>query len=119
MLNSPLNPADMPNMMPDTLTKSASGTLEDDRRRSERCPYVAEAWIWSPTSTDPADRIEVTSLNLSRHGLGFSMPTPLPTGSFHMVEIGVGPQRITSEIRIISCRWDEELQTHEIGAEFC
>jgi hypothetical protein len=88
-----------------------------DRRRSLRKPHVAEAWVASPTATRPDDRLEVTALNLSRHGVAFEVPKALPEGSFYVVEIGVGDQRLSSEIRIISCRKVEGI--YEVGAEFC
>ena len=88
-----------------------------DRRRSSRKPHVAEAWVSSPTATRADDRVEVTALNLSRHGVAFEVPTPRPEGSFYIVEVGVGEQRLSSEIRIISCRKVEGV--YEVGAEFC
>jgi hypothetical protein len=78
---------------------------------------VAEAWVSSPTATRADDRVEVTALNLSRHGVAFEVPTPLPEGSFYIVEVGVGEQRLSSEIRIISCR--KVGGVYEVGAEFC
>jgi len=89
-----------------------------DRRRSERQPHVAEAWLSSPTSTAPEDRIEVTSLNISRHGVAFEVPKALPTGQYYVMEIGVGNQRLVSEVRVVSCRRDDHMK-YEIGADFC
>jgi hypothetical protein len=89
-----------------------------DRRRSDRKPLVMEAWICSPTATDRvAEREEVMSMNLSRHGVGFTAARKLPIGSFYIFEVGVGAQRLVSEVRIVSCR---ELTTGRsaIGAEF-
>lgn len=96
----------------------SSSTLQADRRRSLRKPHVAEAWIVSPTATRPEEKIEVTSMNVSRHGVGFELPSPLATGAFYVMEIGVGDQRLLSEVRIISCR-KLEMGTYEVGAEFC
>lgn len=91
---------------------------EKDRRRSQRKPMVVEAWISSPTATDPEDRDEVKAVNLSRHGLAFDHQHPLPLGTFHVVDIALGTQRIRCEIRIICCR---KLGNgmYELGAEFC
>lgn len=88
-----------------------------NRRRSERKPYVVEAWICSPTATSADEKAEVTALNVSRHGAAFESPDPLPIGSFHIIEIGVGAQRLCSEVRIVSCRATGEF--FDIGAEFC
>jgi len=91
---------------------------EDDRRRSTRVPHVAEAWVCSPTDFDQEDKIEVRAVNLSRHGLAFDLDTDMATGSFKTIEIGIGDQRVRSEIRIISCRQTDEGH-YEVGAEFC
>ena len=103
-----------------TSAKAAPGRGDGtgaDRRRSTRRPHVAEAWVASPTATRPDDKLEVTALNLSRHGVAFELPEPLPEGSFYVVEIGVGDQRLSSEVRIISCRKVDGV--YEVGAEFC
>ncbi len=70
-----------------------SPNIGRNRRRSERRPHVAEAWLSSPTATDASDRLEVTSLNISRHGIAFDLDQPLPVGTFHIVELGVGEKR--------------------------
>src|SRR3954454_19167840 len=88
-----------------------------DRSRSLRRPHVAEAWVSSPTATRADDRLEVTALNLSRHGVAFEVTKPMPVGSFYIVEVGVGDQRLSSEIRIISCRKVDGM--YEVGGEFC
>jgi hypothetical protein len=91
----------------------------DNRRRSDRKPHVVDAWIWSPTATDPLEeREEVTSLNISRHGIAFTLAHPLPTGAFYVMEVSVGGHRMVSEVRIISCR-RRESDTFDVGGEFC
>jgi hypothetical protein len=105
-----------------TSLKSAPGGRAGDatgpeRRRSTRAPHVAEAWVASPTATRPDDRLEVTALNLSRHGVAFELAKPLPEGAFFVIVIGVGEQRLSSEVRIISCR--KAGAVYEVGAEFC
>ncbi len=95
----------------------AEKRLRDERRRSDRKPYVAEAWLASPTATDPADRIEVSALNVSRHGIAFELPVAIPTGVFYVLQIGMGPQRLVTEVRIISCRAGDA--SFHVGAEFC
>ncbi len=91
---------------------------EDDRRRSNRVPHVAEAWICSPTDFEKEKQIEVRAVNLSRHGVAFDVKAELPTGSFQVIQIGIGEQQMSSEIRIISCRRLED-GMFEVGAEFC
>jgi hypothetical protein len=101
-----------------TSARQSSGNDESDRRRTARAPHVAEAWVCSPTATSPDERTEVQALNLSRHGVGFELPTPLPEGTFYTIELGVGDQRLRSEVRIISCRRNDA-GGYDVGAEFC
>lgn len=95
---------------------SASGTSE--RRRSERRAYVVEAFIISPTATDPFERREVTSINLSRHGVAFDFTEALPKSTYYRMDIDMGSQTMSTEIRIISCS-PIEGGLYQIGAEFC
>jgi hypothetical protein len=89
-----------------------------DRRRSTRKPLLAEAWIASPTATSPQERIEVTTLNLSRHGVAFELARPIPEHTFYNIEIAMGDQRLVSEIKIVTCQKTDH-GTWQIGAEFC
>jgi hypothetical protein len=99
-------------------TTSSGPRSASDRRRSERVPHVCESWISSPTATDDDQKQEVTSLNISRHGVGFELHAPLPLGAFYVIEIGVGDQRLVSEIRLVSCK-KNDAGLYECGAEFC
>lgn len=99
--------------------KSSVDEPSEERRRSVRYPRVADAWIWSPTAANPEDeRQEVTAVNLSRHGVAFDLAHPVASGSFQVIEIALGEQRLVSEIRLISCRKLEDGQ-YEVGAAFC
>jgi hypothetical protein len=89
----------------------------EERRRSPRRPYTVEAFIISPTATNPYERREVTSINLSKHGVAFDFTEPLAKNTYFLMEIGFGDQRIVSEICIISCRAIEE-GLYQVGAEF-
>jgi hypothetical protein len=89
-----------------------------ERRRSARQPYIVEAFIISPTATDPGERKEVTSVNLSRHGVAFDFTEPLAKKTCWTIEIGMGEQKLLSEIRIVSCRPIED-GIYQVGAEFC
>ncbi len=76
---------------------------------------IVESFI---RSAENARLHEVTSVNLSRHGVAFSSPNPLVVSATYIVEIGIGEQRMMSEVRIVSCREDSN-GLFEIGAEFC
>jgi hypothetical protein len=74
-----------------------------------------EATLSSPTGGTP---LGVTSIDLSRHGVGLSVKTPVAAGTFHVLSLGLGAQHIVSEVRILSCRKlaDASFRVH---AEFC
>jgi hypothetical protein len=91
---------------------------ENDRRRSGRVRHVVDAWIASPTDFDRSDGFEAKSLNVSRHGVGFETARELPAGSFWVIEIAMGEQQMSSEVRIVSCHAIDGGK-YEIGAEFC
>ncbi|HMO27591.1 MAG TPA: PilZ domain-containing protein [Tepidisphaeraceae bacterium] len=95
-----------------------SNAAAEDRRRSDRRPHVVEAWICSPTSSDPEDRVEVLAVNVSRHGVGFESDTPIAPGTFHTMEIGIGEQTMRHEVRVSFCRKTEHGR-YDVGAEFC
>lgn len=124
--DSPINPspslADEFDMSASSLAFRSFATAApdtQDRRRSERTPRVLDAWICSPTAADPLDeREEVTAVNLSRHGVAFTLGHTVATGTFFVIEVGLGAQQVISEVRIVSCRPTEE-GLFEVGAEFC
>src|SRR3954465_13448514 len=90
----------------------------DERRRSNRQEHVVQAWIVSPTAKDPAaERQEVKSVNVSRHGVAFSLSRPMPLRAFYLMDLAIGDQHIKNEIRIVSCR-QVKPNHYEIGAEF-
>jgi hypothetical protein len=89
-----------------------------ERRRSERRQYVVEAFIISPTATSADQRLEVTSINLSRDGIAFDHDQPLAKRTYYRMEIVLGGQKAVTEVRIVSCRPIED-GMYQIGAEFC
>lgn len=101
------------------LAAPAYKTQGDDRRRCERRPYVCDAFIFSPTATSDDEKIEVSSMNLSRHGVAFEVNTELTVGSFWRIELDMGEQSMVSEIRIIRCDLLEDGHHYAVGAEFC
>jgi hypothetical protein len=97
--------------------QTVSPEKKDERRRSERKPYTVEAFIISPTATEKSDRKEVTSVNLSRHGVAFDFTEALAKKTYWTIEIDMGNQQLKTEIRIIACRAIEN-GIYQIGAEF-
>lgn len=99
------------------LAAPAYKTKGDDRRRGERKPYVCDAFVFSPTATSDDEKIEVSGINLSRHGVAFEVADALSVGSFMKIELDMGAQRMVSEIRIIRC--EKLVDTYAVGGEFC
>jgi hypothetical protein len=104
-----------------TKPRSARAAVsEADRRRSPRVPSVIEAWLY-PAGNDDADRrLDIASIDLSRHGVGFCVYRELARGSSHVVQIALGGQRLVSEVRVVFCRpFEGEPGLFQVGAEFC
>ena len=95
--------------------KKSAGSKSDERRRSPRQEHVVEASIMSPTG-GPA--IEVTGVDLSKHGVGLNVGKAIASGTFHLLTLGLGAQRIVGEIRVVSCRKEGD-SVFRVHAEFC
>ena len=108
----------MPTAAPETtpLDPTETPAIPHERRRDARKPQTCDAFVASPTDTDPARRWEVQSVNLSRHGLAFTSPKPLPPRGYFKIDLGFGPQRLVREVRVTHCRPAEG--GFEVGAEF-
>lgn len=90
----------------------------EERRRSPRRPTVCEAWVRSPTDTDDT-KLEVSALDLSRHGVGFESTVPLAVHCFYWIELGIGDKQIAQEIRVTSCVADDLAGVYRVGGKFC
>ena len=86
-----------------------------ERRRSERRPHTVEAFLSSPTG---GDRLEVASIDLSRHGVGLRLMKPIASGTFKALELGLGSQHLITEVRILSCRQEKD-GSFRVHAAFC
>jgi hypothetical protein len=101
-----------------TATGAAASIVEvPERRRSQRRDHIIEAYVSSPTATPLDPHIEATSVNLSRHGVGFETLTPLPINSYFNLQIGYDDQTIVTEVRVVSCSKTDH-GNYYIGAEF-
>jgi len=87
----------------------------DERRRSDRRPHIVEAFLSSPTG---GNRLQVTSIDLSKHGIALDVNRPIATGTFQVLELGIGPQKMVTEVRILSCR-QESNGCFCVHATFC
>ena len=60
----------------------------------------------------------MTSIDLSKHGVALDIKKPIATGMFQVLELGIGSQKMITEVRILSCR--EELDgCFRVHAAFC
>ena len=107
-----------PSFPPRPHGEEAPGYEGTNRRRAQRQPQVAEAWVYAPTATDVAERLRVSTVNLSRCGVAFELEGPLPTGAYYRIDIQLGEQHIRSEIHVVSCEAGEDGRWR-VGAEFC
>lgn len=100
------------------MSASESTVAVSERRRSNRKPMAVQAYIASPTATRKADRIEVTSVNISKHGVAFELKQALSDQTYWRLDVNMDVQKISCEICIVSCRANGD-GTYHIGAEFC
>jgi len=93
-----------------------SHAKQGERRRAKRTPFQTQAFIASPTATDPADRLEVTAVDLSRHGVAFRSPKPVAVDSYYKLQMARPSGTSMTEIRIIRCI--ERDGGFDVGSEF-
>jgi len=119
-VNTGGTPADVSNV--NTQTPTVAGDVErveatgTERRRSERHGYIIEAWLGSASAGQ--EREEVATLNLSKHGVAFQLMRPVEVGTFHVLEISMGVQKLVSRVVIRRCQ-PVDNQFWDVGAEFC
>lgn len=94
---------------------SIQSNLAEERRRSDRRAHVVEAFLSSPTG---GGRLQVSSIDLSKHGIGLSLKKPIAAGTFRVLELGMGSQKMVTEVRILSCRPEPE-GGFRVHATFC
>jgi PilZ domain-containing protein len=93
----------------------ASESLALERRRSARRAHVAAGVLSSPTG---GGRVEVLSVDVSRHGICLTLGRPIAAGTFHRLEFATDAGRPAREVRILSCHPQDDGSFHA-HAEFC
>ena len=112
--------ATRPKAQPKAAIPTPAERRRNDRRRSVRRPYVIQSWLAPAGDGRPGSRVAISSLDLSEHGVAFGTWQPLAAGSVHVIEIGLGEQRLVSEVRVVFCRPFPALNgVYQVGAEFC
>jgi hypothetical protein len=56
--------------------------------------------------------------DLTLQGIGFRSHVTLETGGYHQILVMAGPLRLSSRLRVVSCRAYDQ-GGFEVGAEFC
>jgi hypothetical protein len=99
---------------PHSIAANKSSTLAE-RRRSLRQTHVAPATVSSPTG---GHRIEVLSMDLSKHGVRLQVGQPIASGTFQRLEMEASDLPVVREVRILSCRLQPD-GSYQVHAEFC
>jgi len=89
-----------------------------DRRRSPRQSFVSNAWL-SPEAGTRGSNHHIVVVDLSLHGIGFSIDERLDPEAVHWMVLDAGGLRASARVRIASCRPSVNGNgAFECGAEF-
>jgi hypothetical protein len=99
-------------------TGAAGGSGQGiDRRRSTREPVSTLGMVRALGDGEFDRPRQVMVNNVSLHGVGFRCMERLDSDQIYVIEIGVGPLHLTSQLRIIRNRPRPD-GTYDVGAEF-
>jgi hypothetical protein len=88
----------------------------EDRRRSERIDQRVPGWVSGPDRSSRGQTITVC--DMSMHGVGFHDPSSrYRVGASHWLVVNGGMLRVSTRIRIVSCREARE-GGFDVGASF-
>lgn len=88
-----------------------------ERRRSHREPVATLGMLRCLDDNEHERPRQVMIHNVSLHGVGFRCMERLDSDLTYVVEIGVGPLHLTSQLKIVRNRTRPD-GTYDIGAEF-
>jgi hypothetical protein len=100
----------------DKSTKSSEGD-GIERRRSTREPVRTPGMLRSLDGGEFDRPRQVLVNNVSLHGVGFRCMERLDSDLIYVIEIGVGPLHLTSQLKIVRNRVCPD-GTYDVGAEF-
>lgn len=97
-----------------------AGTVPSGAERRVMRPHVVlEANLFpEPGEDEPSDQLEVSSMNISRHGLSLDVVRDVPVGTVCNIEIGLHGRKVQSHVRITSCEAVAD-GLYRAGGEFC
>jgi hypothetical protein len=104
---------------PYDVSREQEGTaVAADRRRSERILQHLPAWVGGESSDRAARGRNVVVHDLSLGGVGFHDPAgTYRPGATHWLIVNGGPMRLSTRMRIITCRENPE-GGYDVGAAF-
>lgn len=108
-----------PQIASDVLPGLGATGLED-RRRSERVEQLVPGWVSGESSDRGAKGHRILVTDLSMHGVGFrdtSSNLPYRRGATHWLVVMGGAMRMSTRVRIASCRPNPE-GGYDVGAAF-
>ena len=104
-------------LSPTTVEQVELGEPVSDRRRSFRQERATPAWLSAATGTNKGNGFNVTIKDLSLHGVGFIADRALGKQDAHWMVIADQSLRLSTRVRIASCRRRED-GLWDVGAEF-
>ena len=96
-------------------SKSPSGA---ERRRSRRHAVTLDATLLLVGEQDRSNELKVNVRDISLHGAGIRCGVPLAAGEMYFIDIGAGPLKLHSRVKISASRKRRD-GTYDVGAEFC
>ena len=97
---------------------SDSAASVEDRRRSERVDERMPGWISGESNDRSAKGSAVMVVDMSMHGVGFhDAAHHYRVGSTHWLVVNGGAMRMSTRVKIVSCRESDEGGFY-IGAKF-
>jgi hypothetical protein len=95
---------------------SAPSAIKARERRRGTRELLNVLAVLSPKNA-PDKPLDVSIVNVSRHGCAFRAPVPFRVGTIYSMRIGTGPLHLASTVRILACR-DRADGTYDVGAKF-
>lgn len=109
---------DVDNTQSSAVVTSNATTAVDDRRRSDRVDQRVPGWISGEVSDRSSRGQSVVITDISMHGVGFHDAANFyRVGSTHWLVVNGGAMRMSTRIRIVSCR-DTDEGGYYVGASF-
>lgn len=101
-----------------SVNHSSASTSVEDRRRSERVDQRVPGWVSGESSDRSSRGRTVTITDISMGGVGFHDPTThYRVGSTHWLVVNGGAMRMSTRIKVVSCR-DTDEGGYFVGASF-